>query len=200
MAWTWVPASIISILAGAQILTRSGRCGPVVLAACAVSLARGMLLGLQLVPRPALNAVAPAIEAIEPSNRNPICVGWRRALKHRALAQRAEKACPWRISRPHLQARFSVLGQMPSRSAACFSPSPKCSCSSSRLKRAPGLPALPPAPLTIRVACSVVAADASSVLGVIRVLGVRACGTASWRVDTHGQAVSIQGAPAALRL
>jgi hypothetical protein len=82
----------LGILSGAQILTRSGRWGPVVLAACAVSLAR--LLGLQLVPRPALNAMAPAIQAIEPSNRTRICVGWRRVLKHRALAQRAKTACP----------------------------------------------------------------------------------------------------------
>ena len=41
----------------------------------------------------------------------------------------------------HLQARLRVVGQMPRRFAASFSPTPNCPCRSASVSRTPGLPA-----------------------------------------------------------
>jgi hypothetical protein len=99
-----------------------------------------LLLGMQLAPWPAWNVVAPA-------QRVGACLCWRTctyegfgngsALGHVACLEAPAM---------HLHARFSVLGQIPSSVAACFSPNWKCSSRSLRRMRMPGLPQLP-APL-----------------------------------------------------
>lgn len=104
----------------------------------------------QLAAGPTLDAVAPAgrhvgrgAAAAEISTR----LGWRPETNCRqgsALACPTEPhclACP-RLARPlqYLHARLSVVGQMPSRLAASFSPTPNWLCKSSRVSRTPGLP------------------------------------------------------------
>ena len=44
---------------------------------------------------------------------------------------------------PHLQARFRVVAQMPSREAASLSPTPNWPCKSSSRSFLPGFPLLP---------------------------------------------------------
>ncbi len=110
-----------------------------------LQLIQGSVHLLQLPTGPALNAVPPAgrgTRAWWALGAGGLVAGAsQRAQRSRAAASSALAAARGRLRYAHLQARFSVVGQMPRRAAASLRPTPKWLCRSASVSRTPGLPA-----------------------------------------------------------